>query len=58
MKYEKLDFPAVITIIGGVIMVFSFLLAQIGERVKFYFFFTGLGLGLLGFVLRKMKKRK
>ncbi|MEZ4766093.1 MAG: hypothetical protein R3C26_23775 [Calditrichia bacterium] len=50
MKYEKMDFPAVITIIGGTDMVFSFLIAQIGERVKFYFFFTGLGLGFAGVV--------
>ncbi len=55
---EKETLGNIFTVIGGALMVISFIMAQIMGEGKYYFFFTGLVLGLIGFVLRPKQRKK
>jgi predicted tellurium resistance membrane protein TerC len=58
MKYEKkMDFPVIITIIGAVLLIVSFLLAQMQNEYKNLVFICGMILGLWGFAMREYRKR-
>ena len=58
MKYEKkMDFPVIITIVGAVLLIISFLLAQLQSEYKNLVCICGMILGLWGFAMREYRKR-
>lgn len=56
---EKETLGNILTVIGGALLVIGFILAQVVGKGQYIFFFAGLALGLIGYVLRpKRRKRK
>jgi len=55
---EKETVGNIFTVVGGAVMVISFILAQVMGEGKYIFFSIGLALGLIGFVLRPKRRKK
>jgi len=55
---DKETLGNIFTVIGGALMVISFILAQVMGEGKYIFFVGGLVLGLIGFVLRPKRRKK